>query len=147
MNKKTLKSPLKILAATSVTIFSLLSVFTSTAAWFDSQRNLKNGGDNFEVQNLSLDFSSLTLYRAAAISRTDMYFELTEDSYIERLTINESTGELESENNITSLQMGEYTLLDPHHPILMLIEYKEVLTASIDRQVKVVGETNPTNRV
>lgn len=147
MSKKVLRSPLKVLAATSVTIFSLLTVFTSTAAWFDSRRALDNGGENFEVQNLSLDFSSLTLYRASAMSRTDMYFALTEDSYIEKITVNESTGELEKENDISSLQMGEYTLLDPHHPILMLIEYKETLTASVDHQRKVIAETNPLDRI
>ena len=37
------KTALKLVSATSMTVFSLLSVFTATAAWFDSQRNLNEG--------------------------------------------------------------------------------------------------------
>ena len=43
------KNALKLVAATSMTIFSLLSVFSATAAWFDSQRNLNEGATSFGV--------------------------------------------------------------------------------------------------
>ena len=66
MSKKVLRSPLKVLAATSVSIFSLLTVFTSTAAWFDSRRALDNGGDNFEVQSLSGRLSSITFHHLSS---------------------------------------------------------------------------------
>ena len=66
MGKSLMKSPLRILAATSVSIFSLLTVFTSTAAWFDSRRSLDNGGDKFEVQSLSGRLSSITFHHLSS---------------------------------------------------------------------------------
>lgn len=147
MKRAGLSSPLRVAAATSVTLFSLVSLFSSTIAWFNSRRVLGNGGSGFEVQKLSLDFQSLTIYPCAATSRTDIYFDMGEDAYLEKLTLNESTGEMQSEKGIANLPMGEYTLLDPRHPLLMLIEYKQNITASSENKVLVTAKTNPADRI
>lgn len=40
---------LKIIAATSMTVFSLAVVFVATAAWFCANRIVSNKGDGFKV--------------------------------------------------------------------------------------------------
>ncbi|MBO5529444.1 MAG: hypothetical protein J6A47_09090 [Bacilli bacterium] len=125
MKKSTIKSPLKILAATSVTIFSLLSVFTSTAAWFDSQRNLKNGANEMAISSYN-DLESFAIYRPVENGATvsTYHFKSTADAVVH---INEDMS--------TSINMGEnanpYSSLEPFHPLLFVATYKTVLDTSL----------------
>ena len=124
MKKAGIKSPLKILAATSVTIFSLLSVFTSTAAWFDSQRNLKNGANEMAVSSYH-DLESLAIYRPTlgGASATSYQFKSTPDAIVH---INE--------NMTTSINMGEdenpYSPLEPFRPLLFVATYRNAVNTA-----------------
>lgn len=134
MNKKALKSPLKILAATSVTIFSLLSVFTSTAAWFDSQRNLKNGANEMAVQNIQ-DFSRLDVYVPVSNGVTsvdgDVFYQFNSTPAASL------TKEQIDSGMAGSVYLGggdannPFTTINPYHPLLMVIQYETALTSVV----------------
>lgn len=49
MNKKS-KSLLKVISATSVCVFSLMSVFTGVFAWFTNIRQQNNSAENLEIE-------------------------------------------------------------------------------------------------
>lgn len=110
MSKKFLRSPLKVLAATSVTIFSLLTVFTSTAAWFDSKKTFDNGANQMEVADMEA-FQSIALYETIHADENNYYFGTTPV-----VTSN------------TSIPLGgtddPFRADDPCHPLLMVIEYE-----------------------
>ena len=124
MKKAGIKSPLKILAATSVTIFSLLSVFTSTAAWFDSQRNLKNGGSNFEVSSQNGVFNKLSVHDMVFTDNNQYQFNQDPIGTIEM--VDWSTKEIRSTfSGGSPFEMGKYDYLEKSHPMLLLIEVGE----------------------
>lgn len=54
---------LKIIAATSMTVFSLAVVFVATAAWFSANRNVGSKGDGFEVVSYDGLVMNISLYR------------------------------------------------------------------------------------
>lgn len=117
MGKSLMKSPLRVLAATSVSIFSLLTVFTSTAAWFDSRRSLDNGANQMEVMPI-YDLETLTLYRPTSATPTQYVFG-TDQEHISVLHPGES---LQS-----SVFLGPdetpYSPLEPYHPLLCVARY------------------------
>lgn len=123
MKKAGFKSPLKILAATSVTIFSLLSVFTSTAAWFDSQRNLKNGANQMEISPVAGVLKSVGIYNHSGpvSSDTGSTYTFTKVGSVSfDIDGMSATGVLE-----TSFPMNTYSLMNPYQPVLFLFEMNE----------------------
>lgn len=161
MNKKALKSPLKILAATSVTIFSLLSVFTSTAAWFDSQRNLKNGANEMAV-SVTGDLESINIYRATTADVNGYAFNpVPTQTIIAEWTGGEpvfkykNAGDAEYSDYTSSAKItmnpnviidnvsmeDPFSPLSPYHPLMLVIEYREEIDAS-EKKVKISAETN-----
>lgn len=130
MSKKSLRSPLKLVAATSVVIFSLLTVFTSTAAWFGSTRSLNNDADQMEIQNI-YDFKELNIYAPLAsggitVGASDVTYAFNSTPVSTFTRTNQST---------TEVPLGgignPYSTLDPYHPLLMVIEYESAITSSL----------------
>lgn len=120
---KTLRSPLRILAATSVAIFSLLAVFTSTAAWFDSTRNLNNGANEMQIRETDA-FNSVSLYEAVYADKDNYYFSSTP---------------VASSSQAIPMGVGDspFKSDDPYHPILLIVEY----TSAVD-EAYVFASTN-----
>lgn len=130
MSKRTLRSPLKVLAATSVAIFSLLTVFTSTAAWFDSRRSLDNGANQMEVQNI-YNFKELNIYAPLAVGgvtvgASDVTYAFNSTPVSTFTRTNQSS---------TEVPLGgaddPYSTLDPYHPLLMVVEYETAITSAL----------------
>ena len=135
MSRKALRSPLKLLAATSVSIFSLLTVFTSTAAWFDSRRSLDNGGDNFEVQSLQGALKQLTIHELA-----------DEDEFIYDSQTKEVTGYVFNSTPASTVlidwnsgsaiydhqapALGKYSLLQKTNPLLLVFTLNDAFPAN-----------------
>ena len=107
------KSALKLVSATSMTIFSLLSVFTATAAWFDSQRILNNESDNFAVATSKSYFSQLRIHAPTSTANDSYVFSATPIGTITFDGNGESTKDFD-----TSISFGQYDLNDPYHPLL-----------------------------
>ena len=169
MNKKALKSPLKILAATSVTIFSLLSVFTSTAAWFDSQRNLKNGANEMaittthnlkEIRIYSSSLASIedgyvfnqtpiqTITTSSTIPSADDEWKYQEGSSsavpytsADPVTMNPQIVD-PTDSSGTHMVDDPFSPLNPYHPLLMVIEYKEPISVTAEEGLSVKMETD-----
>ena len=138
MKKAGIKSPLKILAATSVTIFSLLSVFTSTAAWFDSQRNLKNGGDNFEVQSLNGRLSSITFHHLTSKVRDNTTGDARSFTFdqnpVGTITYDwdaNTASYVPTTQGDTSITLDTYDPLDREKPLLLMFHLDQAAGPSI----------------
>ena len=130
MKNKLWKSPLKVLAATSVTIFTLLSVFTSTAAWFDSRRSLDNGASQMEVQNI-YNFKELNIYApesvgGIAVGPSDVTYTF-DSTPVSTYTRTNPASSLVPLGGVDD----PYSTLDPFHPLLMVIEYESAITNAL----------------
>lgn len=59
---------LKIIASTSMTIFSLATIFVATAAWFSATRNVGSKGDGFKVISYDGLVENISLYKQTEYS-------------------------------------------------------------------------------
>lgn len=131
LNKKAL---LKIVAATSVTIFSLLSVCTGVFAWFATVRERKQTSDDFVVTRIESTVSSICIYQYLGESEVEggtTYFGFNPTPYgvldVEGSDVNVSSGS-------PVINLDQYSIDDPHHPCLLIFETSE-------RSTRVVADT------
>ncbi|MBQ9458142.1 MAG: hypothetical protein IJU64_06575 [Bacilli bacterium] len=114
---------LKIIAATSMVIFSLAAAFSGAYAWFDSVSMVKENANSFPVSPISGDFKSLTIYPSIDTSRTEMHFDL--GNPLQTLTVTNWNPITVTSNPLTppTITMGEYDLLEPSQPLLLVFDF------------------------
>ena len=141
-NKKTTK----IVAATGVTIFSLLSVFSATIAWFVMSKAVDSNGAQVSVEPASGYFYKLSIHNALIVSDSQYRFDTNpwgtvqiENWHSRRLITNFSSD---------SCFMGSYDYLEKIHPVLFLFQFGddsvENYTATTENPIfiKATTETN-----
>ena len=125
---------LKIVAATSMTIFSLFALFIGTFAWFSINKNTNVDGDGgMKVENHLKSFQRMEIYSGEYVTKsgTDYYrFEPTPDATVTISYDGSAVG---------SFVMAEYTAFDRHHPIMFVLSFDNSLS-SID--ITATTETN-----
>ena len=144
MKRKNNKS-LKIIAATAVTLFSLVTVFVATIAWFAMNTDVTANGPSVNVKFLNQKFAKMTLHKylgTETINNVDTYhFNKTASG---TFTYDWATGETSFKktdpDDPYASTMDRFSLLDPRHPMLALIEYSSVLDTSKDK-VSVIATT------
>ena len=119
----------KIIAATSVVIFSLGVAVLGAFAWYVAKMASKNSSDNFEVTNLSGSALSISLHKwyGSATSNENIWgFNPTPETVVD------------FDSNMSNrfvFEMEQYELLDQDHPVLFLIQVSgnhEVIKATTD---------------
>lgn len=128
------KPLLKIIAATSVTIFSLFSVCVGAFAWFATIREHNSTSDDFVVTNVITSISSIKIYQYLGESVEEdgtTYFGFNPTPYGE-FGVDGDQVTVTSGN--PSIELDQYSVDDPHHPCLVLFETSE-------RSTRVVAQT------
>ena len=124
----------KIIAATGMTIFSLLAVFTATIAWFVLNQNVKGTGMAVKAHASGPSFSSITVHKA-------ILGECTSTQYVfSKTPINpsQSTSGAGSTINIAGdIIMDQYSDLGPSQPILLLFTLPD--NTMIDNNIYLEG--------
>lgn len=69
--KRTGKKSIKIVAATSMAIFSLFTTFTAAYAWYTSQRKVNDDMDSFAVEDVSETITKISVHDFYGKSETD----------------------------------------------------------------------------
>ena len=129
---------LKIAAATGVTLFSLVTVFVATIAWFAMNVDVTAKGQAINVKVLNQKFTKLSLHKylgTATVDDSEVYhFNQNESGHF---TYNWLTGETTftpaDPNDPNASSMDRFSLLNPRHPMLALIEFSSVLDTSKDK--------------
>lgn len=119
---------LKIIAATSMTIFSLACVFVSTIAWFAANRTVNGNGNGFEIGNESGLIKSVSLHEY--LPNATGSYQFKEESAV---TYTASGGGFKKDpDNFTDLSIGTYdSLVDQVYAVLYVIEIdKSALTGN-----------------
>ncbi len=136
--------PLKIIAATSVTIFSLFACFVGSIAWFQSVRNIKNDASSMPVRPLDGFLKTLSIH---PLAEDGLIFNATGDlvSYaFEETATGQYDIDLETGKPVFSgdpVGLGVYDSLNPNNPILLLFELNQPVQAS-SLKIQAVTENN-----
>ena len=129
---------LKIISATSVVLFTLLTVFVGTYTWFQSLNEVRNTGSNMQVEKVEGSVTGYSVHE---------YYGVTEDASTwgfnptPLVTVNFSQGTTQS----TPLVMGEYSLDNPDHPALILFAVEgsyETIVASTESAYLASAQAN-----
>lgn len=118
--KKNNKS-LKIVAATSMTLFSLLTVFSATFAWFSTNLDVDSGGNQITLEMASGYFYKLSIHNAVNVSDSRYRFDTNPWGTIQ--IENWRTKRLITNFSSNSCFMGSYDYLEKIHPVLFLFQF------------------------
>ena len=125
--KKTNINLMKIVAATSVCIFALFSVFAGSTAWFLSNQTIDGTADQMGVNEVTKQFKKISIHRFVTSTTVDdvttYYFDQTQASYATVAQIKNGTASLQ-------FVIDKYTLLRQTNPTFALIELSYTYTAS-----------------
>jgi len=104
-----------------MTIFSLLTVFSATAAWFGMNKDVDTSGTNINVVNPngkldSIEFFTFKEMMNDGIDNTGFKFNTTA---VGSMSFNYAT-ETVTTTGDTSISLDNFTLLNPEHPLLLI---------------------------
>lgn len=109
---------LKIIALTTMSIFTLFTCFSAAIAWYQSMTSLINDADEIKVESEAGLLNKITFHHYTGTSGDNYVFSSTAAGTI---TYNWTT-QTPSYDGDTSVALGRYTLLDKIHPLLLIIE-------------------------
>ena len=118
--KKTGNKHIKIIAATMMAVFSLFTTFSAAFAWFLYVRNQGSSTDQFEVATIQtsvLEVSIHDFYGTSTGSNPSYGFNPVPTGYIDF----SNPASPATQGNL-SITLDEYSLDDPHHPVLLLFK-------------------------
>ncbi|MCR5491002.1 MAG: hypothetical protein K6F32_02600 [Bacilli bacterium] len=154
------KLNLKIIAATSMCIFSLFALFSGTIAWFNVTQAATDNANNMGVAKTTSALKKITFHAQVGTksvtegeTTTSYYlFEKAEyasitvsDNVASALSFNTDSGAYKDwdEKDDKTATLATYSLLAQDHPILMLFEL-ESYTASDPRSIVLDFTTSST---
>lgn len=133
MRKRNNKS-IRYIAAIAMSLFSLIALFTSTLAWFNSVRARQNQADDFGVERVFGKFNKVTFHilvdKEVDVIEANNFFQFDKEP-VGTITKNWNTNEISVSGN-TSIILSEYKQFDQEQPLLLLFE----LTSEIDTAIK-----------
>ena len=135
---------LKIFAATSVTIFSLLVLFVGTFAWYEAQFNRNEDADDFKVTTIDGKLKNIYFHNAESVvmnHETEKPVSFTfDDEYCGKISYDWDTNTATYSGD-TSISLPEYNPLEHDHPLLMVFELDDVYVSSIDGDMYIRATT------
>ncbi len=135
--KRTGNKNLKIVAATSMAIFSLLTTFSAAFAWFTAMRKTGEETSNFKIDTVDGVLESITFHTLAdtnGVTKTTVNGVLTPSKFsFKQSYIGKITYQWKSDNQTidftqsgqTSIDLKQYTPLDQEQPLLLMINLRE----------------------
>ena len=131
---------LKIIALTSMCIFTLFTCFSAAIAWFQANRKIDDEYSDIGVLDVAGRFVKMTFHKIVNLteSKTQDSFKFNQTPSA-TFTYDWKTGEThykktDTEDDDASF-MGEFSLMYSRHPILLLIE--------LDQVYEIVEGSNP----
>ena len=139
MKLKLKNNKLRIVAATSVTIFSLAVAFTGAFAWYSLNKAVNGKGEENSVTNVTGKLKSITFHRLESKVTDPSTGIATSFSFYKNasgtITYNWSnyTGTyVPATSGDTRIQLQNYTPIDQEHPVLLLFEFNQEYDTSVD---------------
>lgn len=150
MKFKLKNNKLRIVAATSVTIFSLAVAFTGVYAWFSINKAINGDGERNTVTNVTGKLKSVTFHRLLS-KVTDSDGIATSFTFYKNasgtITYNWSTSTgtyVPATSGDTRIQLDSYEPIDQEHPILLLFEFNGEYNTSLPENNIEINATSRT---
>lgn len=124
--RKTGKKNLKIAGATSIALFSLVTVFTATIAWFALNKRVDSSGTAINAQEPSGRLYKITVH---PYDKKVVHEDDNKPYYSFQRTGTVIFGE-GAANPIPTFNLGQYDPLDYERPLLIVFELREQYTTS-----------------
>lgn len=121
---------LKIIAMTSMAVFSLAAVFVSTAAWFTVMRQVKTGGDGFMASKITPVVTKVEIFEKAV---TSVQKDSEQNSYIYKNTPSLSYiyGSDQGKEVENSVPIGRYSIFEDTKSLLFLFTLDKTKTEEL----------------
>ena len=141
MRTKSNKNNLKIAGATLVTLFSLVTVFTATIAWFSLNKTINSNGMKAIVTKLSgrLDYVEFHDISSIEGENEDKVYHFDKDVFT-TITYNYEN-ETATYDNDDIFVMNDYTPLNQEHPLLVLFAFKLDILTEYEGDIFIRGNT------
>lgn len=131
----------KMVAAVALCSFSVVAVAVSTIAWFTAFRS-KNSEGGMRIYTPDKIFKKMTIHEINNIDYANVKYSFDKEP-IATATYNKTTGRVETSENFT-IEMETYTDLEQNHPVLMLVELIDTVTATTDDPITVYASSSNT---
>ena len=143
--KKIKKNSLKIVAATSICLFSLVSAFSGAIAWFSANKDVANSGSQVGVKVLG-KFKTISYHSYTGTpTSTNWSFNKTPYASVDYdWNLHRFNSPKDGSGNTISsftFSMNQYDPMNQNKPILVLIELMNEYDASTGASVYVKGIT------
>lgn len=127
--KKLNKKTTKIAAATGMTIFSLLSVFVATYAWFAMNTNLGSDGMSVNISRITGRLSKVYFHAFDEQNSSESTFKFNKSAFAtyEYDWVDDEIDVIDDEH--ATWKMGDYTYIDKNHPMLIIFEFDKEYTS------------------
>ena len=134
MKKNTSKKNLKIVGATTAALFSLVTVFTATIAWFSLNHNVGASGMAIKVAKESGRLNRIDVHTLKAVTTKDgvPYYSFNREA----ITIFGGDG-----GTIANFSLGEYDPLNTDHPLLIIFVLRGEFTSVGADDMYIKGST------
>ena len=144
MAKKNKKN-LKIIGATLVSLFSLVTVFSATIAWFALNKSISSDGMAIKVgkQSGRLDHVEFHDIQKIDTETGSKIYQFKKDPF-STITYNWETGTGTASNN-NIFVMSNYSPLVQEHPLLVVFAFNMQYTSVEDGDIYINGVTNITD--
>lgn len=139
MASKRSKKNIKIFGATTIALFSLVTVFTATVAWFALNKKTDSSGSKIKAQDVSGRLNQINVHPLIGFvnkevdGKTVPFYSFTR----EPTTI---FGE-GSEETVPSFNLGEYDPLNTDHPLLIIFVLSQEIKSTVANDIYIKGST------
>ena len=145
MNKGTKRKTLSLIAATSMTIFSLFVVFVGAFAWFSANAHTVTDGNSVNVKVLG-KFSKISYHQFSGTpTETNWSFNKTPYASIEYDWDTHKLGKPKdgSGNELSEFkfEMEQYDPMNQNKPVLVLVELRKDFDTSTEGKVLINAST------
>lgn len=139
------KKNIKIIAATSMAIFSLLACFSATYAWFTAMRQVSKDADDFAVVVKTGKLKNIYFHKFASKTIDPNTLEASSftfnSAYDGKISYDWDTNEAHYDGD-TSIDLPDYSPLDPAHPLLMVFELDQEYSLTDAGEILISAKTD-----
>lgn len=135
------KKTTKIFAATAVTLFSLVTVFVATIAWFAMNENVGGNGMSITTRRMDGKLKYVYFHSFEDATPNDATFSFNKNPFA-TYEYDWDNKQIETiDDSGATWSMGEYTSFDKNHPMLVIFEFDKDYTSSREGDIYVQGRT------
>lgn len=135
------KKPLTIIAATTMTIFSLMVTFVAAIAWFSTNQDIRNDGMDISVTRVDGRLRGIYFHAFNDPAPNDATFVFNKTPFASYHYDWDDKEIVVDDDELADWNMGAYSSDFKNHPLLIIFEFDKDYTSTHAGDVYVKGTT------